>query len=69
MPAGVRTLILHKIDGLAENPLAVHPQVRKLVDRPEYRLRVGDWRVLFALHHHVLIIEILRIGPRGGVYS
>ena len=33
-----------------------------------YRLRVGDWRVLFSYPEHDTIL-IEKIGPRGGVYK
>jgi len=33
-----------------------------------YRLRVGDWRILFSYPEHDTIL-IEKIGPRGGVYK
>ena len=33
-----------------------------------YRLRVGDWRVLFSYPEHDTIL-IEKIGPRGGIYK
>ncbi len=33
-----------------------------------FRLRVGDWRVVYALHDDVLIVLVLRIGHRREVY-
>lgn len=33
-----------------------------------YRLRVGDWRILFSYPEHDKIL-IEKIGPRGGVYK
>lgn len=33
-----------------------------------YRLRVGDWRILFSYPEHDIIL-IEKIGPRGGVYK
>jgi mRNA interferase RelE/StbE len=33
-----------------------------------YRLRVGDWRVVFALRDDVLVILVLRVGHRREVY-
>ena len=33
-----------------------------------YRLRVGDWRILFAYPEEDTIL-IEKIGPRGGVYK
>ena len=33
-----------------------------------YRLRVGDWRILFEYETHGLI-RIKKVAPRGGVYK
>ncbi len=33
-----------------------------------YRLRVGDWRILYAIEEEKLIILILDIEPRGSAY-
>jgi len=33
-----------------------------------YRLRVGDWRILFSYPEHDIIL-IEKIGPRGEVYK
>ena len=69
MPRTTATIIMQKIDALASNPFALNNNVKKLVNRPEYRLRVGDWRVLYAVQEGNLVIEVIRIAPRGGVYS
>ena len=42
---------------------------KKLVGRPGYRLRVGDWRVIYELESGRLVVRVLEIGPRGGVYQ
>ena len=43
--------------------------VRPLQGRSgEYRLRVGDWRVIFSREAGVLVILILRVQPRGDAY-
>ncbi|MCI8524344.1 MAG: type II toxin-antitoxin system RelE/ParE family toxin [Oscillospiraceae bacterium] len=33
-----------------------------------YRLRVGDWRILFSYPEHDMIL-IEKIGPRGEIYK
>jgi mRNA interferase RelE/StbE len=69
MPRPTATLIMQKIAVLAAHPFAPNNNVKKLVNRSECRLRVGDWRVLYAVHEGKLVIEVIRIAPRGGVYS
>jgi mRNA interferase RelE/StbE len=43
--------------------------VRKLAGRPELRLRVGDWRVLFIQDDQAREIRVLRVLPRGRAYD
>jgi mRNA interferase RelE/StbE len=43
--------------------------VKKLMGRPGYRLRVGDWRVIYTLDSGRLVILVLDSGARGGVYK
>jgi mRNA interferase RelE/StbE len=33
-----------------------------------YRLRVGDWRVVYTLRDDVLVVLVLRVGHRREVY-
>jgi len=69
MPKTTAVLIIQKISALAADPFAPNNNVKKLVNRPECRLRVGDWRVLYAVHEGKLVIEMIRIAPRGGAYQ
>jgi len=41
--------------------------VKKLVGQPYYRLRIGDFRILFTRDGH--IIEVTKIDNRGQVYK
>ena len=34
-----------------------------------YRLRVGDYRVLFTVENAILTVRVLQIGNRGDVYK
>jgi mRNA interferase RelE/StbE len=68
MPRTTAALIIQKVAALAADPFAPNNNVKKLVNRPECRLRVGDWRVLYVVHEGKLVIEVIRIAPRGGVY-
>jgi mRNA interferase RelE/StbE len=61
-------LIREKLDQLAQDPYARNPNVSKLQGRSGYRLRVGDWRVIYELEEDRLVIMVLKVAPRGGVY-
>lgn len=37
-------------------------------DRETRRIRVGDYRVIYEVYEHHLLIVIVYIGPRGGAY-
>ncbi len=68
MPRHMAVLIRSKVDALAAHPYAPNNNVKKLVGRPGYRLRVGDWRVIYELDDGVRILAVERITPRGDVY-
>ncbi len=61
-------LIREKLDQLAQDPYARNPNVTKLQGRSGYQLPIGDWRALYELEDDRLVIMVLKIAPRGGVY-
>jgi len=62
-----RTLIRSKIDELANEPLSQSANVKKLQGRPEYRLRIQNWRVIFRMENDILWID--DIAPRSSAYE
>lgn len=68
MPRNVAKLIVDKIGTMAADPFAPNNNVRKLTTHPGYRLRVGDWRVVYLIHERALLIAVVRIAPRGEAY-
>jgi mRNA interferase RelE/StbE len=68
MPRGMAGLIRERLAQLASDPFAPQHNAIKLQGRPGYRLRVGDWRVIYEIRNEELIILILKIAPRGEVY-
>jgi mRNA interferase RelE/StbE len=55
------------VDEYAAGAGAHANQVTQLVDRPEKRLRVGAWRIIFT--EDAATLTVLRIAPRGRAYE
>lgn len=68
LPRNVRELLREKIEDVARDPFGA-ANVKKLVGQPGYRLRVGDWRVIYDVDSGRVVVRVLKIGPRGGVYE
>lgn len=65
MPRNVARLIIGKIERMGESPEAA--QVKPLRGAPgNYRLRVGDWRVIFSKEADTILAKA--IGSRGSIY-
>jgi mRNA interferase RelE/StbE len=68
LPRNVSKLIREKLDDIAANPYVQHNNVTRLQNRSGYRLRVGDWRVIYEVEDAQLVILVLKLGSRGGIY-
>ena len=68
IPRNITDLIREKLAQLAADPFAKHLNVTKLQNRPGYRLRVGDWQVIYEVQKEQLVIMVLKVAPRGEVY-
>ena len=69
MPAKTAQIIRGKIAAVAADPLAQHNNVTPLRAIEGFRLRVGDWRVLYRLDIPAQTLRIANILSRGGAYS
>lgn len=67
MPRNLAHTIEKKIAMLADDPYSPNNNATKLQGREGYRLRVGDWRVLYDLLQDRIVI--LDVKPRGGAYQ
>jgi mRNA interferase RelE/StbE len=67
LPRDLRERILRAIDELAQDP---RPAGCKKLSGYEnlYRIRVGEWRITYAVEDAQLIVLIIEIAPRGGAY-
>jgi mRNA interferase RelE/StbE len=55
------------ISGLAQNPRPAG--CKKLVSVDAWRIRIGDWRVIYQIQDRRLIVLVVRIGHRREVYD
>ncbi|MFH1249878.1 MAG: type II toxin-antitoxin system RelE/ParE family toxin [bacterium] len=62
--------ILNKIKILSADPKNLANNIKKLKGKYQeyYRLRVGDYRVIYSQENDRLIILIIRIGHRKEIY-
>lgn len=59
--------IKHAIYGLAENP---RPQgYKKLKGRDGYRIRVGNYRIIYEIFDQILLVDIIALGHRKDIYE
>jgi len=66
LPAPVHMRISRRILSLEDNP---RPRgAKKLSGREEYRLRVGDYRVLYTIDDKGCMVTVFAVGHRREVY-
>jgi mRNA interferase RelE/StbE len=61
-----RERIVEKIRSLAEDPRP--PQAKKLSGEEKYRIRQGDYRILYTINDLVVTVVVVKIGHRREVY-
>ena len=66
LPTPIHTRISRKILSLENNP---RPRgAKKLSGREEYRLRLGEYRILYSINDRDGIITVFAVGHRWEVY-
>ncbi len=58
--------IIMKLDNIKENPFNY---VKRLTGVPLYSLRVGNYRVILDIKNKQMVIFVIRVGHRHGVYT
>ena len=67
IPRSIQNRILARIEMLARDPFP--PGCRKLAGLQEaWRIRISDYRVIYQVHHGMLLVLVLTIGHRRDVY-
>ena len=67
MDAELRVRMIRAMRLLEDDPR--HPGAIKMTGAEDlYRVRVGDWRMVYAIRNRELVVIVIRIGHRREVY-
>ena len=67
LPQNTHKRIIKAISKLKYNP---RPSgCKKLKDLDTYRIRVGDYRVIYEIHDNVLVVLVVRVAHRREAYQ
>jgi mRNA interferase RelE/StbE len=69
LPLKIKSIIVNSLHELATNPDSAHLDIDALKARKGFRLRVGQYRILYTRHDDRLVIEVVKIRPRGDIYK
>jgi mRNA interferase RelE/StbE len=66
LPAADQRRVIARIRSLAEDP---PPQgVKKLSGEEKYRIRQGNYRILYEIHDKIITVVVVRIAHRREAY-
>ncbi|MEI7803171.1 MAG: type II toxin-antitoxin system RelE/ParE family toxin [Bacteroidota bacterium] len=67
LPDKISNILIEAISKLQENP---RPSgCKKLKGRNGYRIRKGDYRIIYDITDKILLIEIIAVGNRKDIYD
>jgi len=66
VPLKDRRRLVARIEALATNPRPAG--VQKLSGEEKYRIRQGDYRILYQIVDEDLIVTVVRVGHRRDIY-
>ena len=63
IPKPILARIIGRIEALRDDPRP--PGCEKLTGRELYRVRQGDWRIVYSVDDDRIVVEVIRVGHRG----
>ena len=67
LPKTIRLAIYKSVGKLKTNPF--RKEVKRLRGLPHFRLRVGDYQVIFNIENNVFRVLIVKVGHRKNIYE
>jgi mRNA interferase RelE/StbE len=69
LPKGVKSRVDRTLEILAIDPLSEVLRFKKIKGKENhFRIRVGDYRIIYSPQNDVLVVRVIRIGHRRDVY-
>ncbi len=69
LPKAMRERVDQVLEVLSINPVSEVLRFKKIRGKENhYRIRIGDYRIIYSPQNDVLIVRIIRIGHRRDVY-
>ena len=69
LPLKTKTVIVNKLNEIAIDPEDPSHDIDVLKGREGFRLRVGQYRILYVRKDDQLVIEVVKVRPRGDIYK
>jgi mRNA interferase RelE/StbE len=69
LPLKIKSAIVNDLHQLATNPDSPSLDIDVLKGREGFRLKVGQYRIIYTRQNNRLTIEIVKIRPRGDIYK
>jgi mRNA interferase RelE/StbE len=68
LPKTTIQAIVTTIEGLAINPYPANTKKLKGKTKSYFRVRTGNYRIIYEVHNQELIIDIIEVGHRKDIY-
>lgn len=69
IPKKVRNQILESVNSLSNNPRPEGVKKLKGFNDPLYRIRCGDYRIVYTIRDKELIVLVIQVGHRKDIYK
>ncbi len=69
LPLKIKSAIVNNLHELAANPDNPSLDIDVLKGRKGFRLRVGQYRIIYTRQDDQLLIEVVKVRTRGDVYK
>jgi len=69
LPLRTKTTIVEHLHALCSNPDSSLLDIDTLKGKNGFRMRTGQYRIIYTRDDDDLVIEVVRIRPRGDIYK